>query len=71
LPPFGAVLFQDIIEVLYRTVLTILLKNAFGFEMRDRPRITGVLVGIDYTRRGMVLFARAFARKRLAATASR
>jgi hypothetical protein len=39
------VLFQEIIEVLYRTVLTILLKNAFGFELRDRRRIAGVLVG--------------------------
>ena len=49
------VLFQDIIEVLYRMVLTILLKSAFGFELCDRRRITGVVIGIDYAGRGMVL----------------
>jgi hypothetical protein len=40
----SVVLFQDIIEVLYRTVLTILLKGTFGFELRDRQRTTCVLV---------------------------
>src|SRR5215471_5399926 len=65
------VLFQDIIEVLYRTVLTILLKGAFGFEPCDRQRITSVLVGIAYAGREMVLSAQGFARKRLAAAASR
>ena len=59
------VLFQDIIEVLYRTVLTILLKNAFSFELRDRQRITGVSVGIDYAGRGMVLPAQGFRQKAL------
>jgi hypothetical protein len=59
------VLFQDIIEVLYRTVLTILFKGAFGFELRDRRRIPGVLVGIDYARRGMVLSAQGFRQKAL------
>jgi hypothetical protein len=54
------VLFQHIIEVLYRTVLTILLKSACGFELHNGWRITGVLVGIDYARRGMVLFAQGF-----------
>jgi hypothetical protein len=51
------VLFQDIIEVFYRTVLITLLKGAFAFELRDRRRITGVVVGIDYAGRGMVLSA--------------
>ena len=59
------VLFQDIIEVLYRTVLTILLKGTFGFELRDRRRITGVLVGIDYAGCGMVLSAQGFRQKAL------
>ena len=59
------VLFQDIIEVLYRTVLTTLLKGAFGFELRDRRRITGVVVGIDYAGRGMVLSAQGFRQKTL------
>ena len=59
------VLFQDVIEVLYRTVQTILLKDAFGFELRDRRRITGVLVGIDYAGRGMVLSVQGFRQKAL------
>ena len=59
------VLFQDIIEVLYRTVLTILLKSAFGFELRDRRRITSVVVGIDYAGRGMVLSGQGFRQKSL------
>ena len=59
------VLFQDIIEVLYRTVLTILLKGAFGFEPCDRQRITSVLVGIDYAGREMVLSAQGFRQKAL------
>ena len=65
------VLFQDIIEVLYRTVLTTLLKGAFGFELRDRRRITGVLVGIDYAGRGMVLSAQGFRQKALGRCSSR
>jgi len=48
-------------------VLTILCKGAFGFELRDRRRITGVLVAIDYGGRGMVLSAQGFRQKRLAA----
>jgi hypothetical protein len=46
-------------------VLTILLKGAFGFELRDRRRITGVLVGIAYAGRGMVLSAQGFRQKAL------
>jgi hypothetical protein len=57
------VLFQ--VEVLCRTVLTILLKSAFGFELCDRRRITGVVVGIDYAGRGMVLSAQGFHQKAL------
>ena len=59
------VLFQDIIEVLYRTVLTTLLKGGFGFELRDRRRITGAVVGIDCAGRGMVLSAQGFHQKAL------
>jgi hypothetical protein len=63
---------RTFIEVLYRTVLTILFKNAFGFELRDRRRKTGVPVGIDDAGRGMVLWRPRISRgKRLAATASR
>ena len=53
------------VATLPRTVLTILLKNAFSFELRDRQRITGVSVGIDYAGRGMVLPAQGFRQKAL------
>ena len=57
--------YRTLLRYLYRTVLTILLKNAFGFELRDRRRITGVPVGIDYAGRGMVLSAQGFRQKAL------
>jgi hypothetical protein len=48
-------------------VLTILCKGAFGFELRDRRRITGVLVAIDYGGAGWFSLPKDFARNRLAA----
>jgi hypothetical protein len=58
---------RTLLRYSYRTVLTILCKGAFGFELRDRRRITGVLVAIDYGGHGMVLSAQGFRQKRLAA----
>ena len=54
------VLFQDIIEVLHRAMPAIVRQSTLGFELHDGWRITGVLVGIDYARRGMVLSAQGF-----------
>ena len=65
------ILFQNIIEVLHRSMPAILLQSALGFEPLDGWWITGVLIGIDYARRRMVLSAQALARKRSAAAASR
>jgi len=48
------ILFQDVIEVLHRSVLAVLLQNPLVFEVHDGWRITGVLVGIDYARRRMI-----------------
>jgi hypothetical protein len=55
---------RRLLRYLYQTVLTIFLKDAF-FELRDRRRITGVPVGIDYAERGMVLSAQGFRQKAL------
>ena len=41
------ILFQNIIEVLHRSMLAILLQNLPGFELRNCHWITGVLVGVD------------------------
>ena len=69
--PAPVILFQNIVEVLHRSTPAILLQSTLGFEPHDGWRITGVLVGIDYPRRRMVLSAQALARKRSAAAASR
>src|SRR5271165_3034882 len=65
------ILFQNIIEVLHRSMPAILLQSTRGFEPHDGWWITGVLVGVDEPRRRMVLSAQALARKRSAAAASR
>ena len=52
------ILFQDIVEILHRSMSTVHLQNTGGFELNDGWRISSVLVGIDYPRRGMVLLAR-------------
>ena len=51
------ILFQNIIEVLHRSMPAILLQSLLGFEPHDGRWITGVLVGVDYARRRMVLWA--------------
>jgi hypothetical protein len=65
------ILFENIIEVLHRSMPKTLLQSTFGFELHNRRRITGVLVGVDDQRRGMVLSAQglgeeAFDRRRIA-----
>ena len=57
------ILFQNIIEVLHRSMPAILLQRLLGFEPHDGRWITGVLVGVDYTRRRMILSAQGFDEK--------
>ena len=54
------ILFENIIEVLHRSMPAILLQSTFGFELHNRRRITGVLVGVDDPGRRMVLSAQRF-----------
>src|SRR5580693_599544 len=64
----SVILFQNIIEVLHHCTgrcRTILLQSTLGFEPLDGWWITGVLVGIDYARRRMVLSAQGFGEKAL------
>ena len=65
------ILFQNIIEVLHRSMPAILRQSTRGYEPHDGWWITGVLVGVDYARRRMVFSAQGFAEKRSAAAASR
>ena len=58
------ILFQNVIEILYRSVSAVFLQSTFGFELHNRW-ITGVLVGVDDPRRRMILPARGLAEKAL------
>src|SRR5271165_899262 len=54
------VLFQNIVEILHRSVLAILLKGTLGFELYDGWRVGGVLVGVDDPRVRMVRASQGF-----------
>ena len=58
------ILFQDVVEILHRSMSTVLPQNTVGFELNDGWRISSVLVGIDYPRR-TVLPAQGFGQKPL------
>src|SRR4029077_8319577 len=64
------ILFEYIVEILHRSMSTVLLQNALGFELYNGRRVSGILVGVDDPRARMVR-NKALARKRLAATVSR
>jgi len=59
------ILFQDVIEVLHRSVLAVLLQNTLVFELHNRRRVSGMLVGVDDSRRRMVCSAERFGKKAL------
>ena len=59
------ILFQDVVKVLHRSMSAVLLQSTFGFELRNRRRITGVLVGVDDPRRRMVRSAQGFGEETL------
>ena len=42
------VLFQDVVEILHRSMSTVLLQNTVSFELNDGWRISSVLVGTYY-----------------------
>ena len=59
------VLFQDVIKILHWSMAAFLLQNTVGFELNNGRRISGVLVGIDDSRRRMVLPVQGFGQKAL------
>ena len=65
------ILFQNIIEVLHRSMPAILLQSLLGFEPHDGQWITGVLSVLMTRRAGCFSPPKALARKRSAAAASR
>jgi hypothetical protein len=59
------ILFQDVIEVLRRSMLAGLLQNTLVFELHNRRRVSGMLVGVDDSRRRMVCSAERFGQEAL------
>src|SRR5260370_22053655 len=59
------ILFQNIIEVLRRSMSAVLPQSVLGFEPHDSRWITGVLVGVDDSRRRTVLSAQGLGEKAL------
>ena len=54
------ILFKDIIEILHRSVLAVLLQNTLVFELHNRRRVSGLLVGVDDPRMRMVPTSQGF-----------
>src|SRR5258708_40055814 len=54
------ILFQNVVEILHRSMPAILLHSLLGFEPHDRRWITGGLFGVDDPRRRMVRSAQGF-----------
>jgi hypothetical protein len=59
------VLLQDIIEVLHRPVLAAGVQRSFTLELSDRGRVSRMPIGVDDTRRGMVLLTQSFGQEAL------
>ena len=59
------ILFQDVVKVLHWSISAVLLQSTFDFELGNRRRITGVLVGVDDPRRRMVRSAQGFGEEAL------
>ena len=65
------ILLQDVVKVLHPSMSAVLLQCTFDFELRNRRRITGVLVGVDDPRRRMVRSAQRFGEEALSRCSSR
>jgi hypothetical protein len=59
------VLFQNIVQILYGTMLAILFKGTLGFEPHDRGWVGGVMVGINNPWLGMVRTSQSFTQEAL------
>ena len=59
------VLLQDIIEVRHRLVLAAGVQRSFTLELSDRGRVSRMPIGVDDTRRGMVLLTQGFGQEAL------
>jgi hypothetical protein len=59
------ILFQNIVQILHRSMPAILGQSALGFELYDGSQVSGVLVGVDHPRSRMVRTSQGFGQKAL------
>ena len=59
------VLPQDIVEVRHRPVLAAGVQRSFALELSDHGRVSRMPIGVDDTRRGMVLLTQGFGQEAL------
>ena len=59
------ILFQNIVQILHRSMPAILGQSALGFELYDGSQVSGVLVGVDDPRVRMVRTSQGFGQKAL------
>jgi len=64
------VVLQDIVEVRHLPVLAAGVQRSFALELSDHGRVSRMPIGVDDTRRWMVLLTQGFGKKRFAAAAS-
>jgi hypothetical protein len=57
------ILFQNVAEILHRSMAGVLLQSALGFELLDGRRVSCILIGVDDPRCRMILDAQGFSQK--------
>jgi hypothetical protein len=53
----AVILFQNVVEILHRSMPAILLQSLLVFSLHNRGRVSGIVVGVDDSRRRMVCSA--------------
>src|SRR5262249_30726467 len=59
------ILFQNIVEILHRSMAAVFLQRSLGFQLNDGWRVSCVLVGVDDPRWRPILTAQGLAEKAL------
>src|SRR5271165_3541074 len=59
------ILFEHVVQIWHGPMPAILHQSALGFELYDRRRVSGMLVGVDDPRVRMVLSAQRFGQEAL------
>jgi len=61
----AVVLFEHVVQIWRRPMPAALLQSAIGFELYDGRRVSGMPIGVDDPRVGMVLSAQRFGQEAL------